>query len=156
MLLTYLGRSCPLKPKCICCKDIIRLWLLGPNSSPVKLAEGFWSSGSGLEVKGHCFICFFLSFFNVLLPHFDATSTALSHRERDQSEMTCSPEQVSQAHRFCRLCWLGWIHWFRYLTNNTQYDTLLNFTRRCYCSAVEQKLHIIGNAPVMRNDLIQN
>lgn len=93
MLLTFIywEVNAPLKPRCICCKDIFRLWLLGPKLSSITIAEGFWSSGSGSEVKAHCFMFFFFSFHLNSFTSLDATSTPLGYGEHAQSETTCSP-----------------------------------------------------------------
>lgn len=83
MLLTFIywEVNAPLKPRCICCKDIFRLWLLGPKLSSITIAEGFWSSGSGSEVKAHCFMSF--EFFYLTWCHVNATRLWRACSERD-------------------------------------------------------------------------
>lgn len=76
--------NAPLKPRCICCKDIFRLWLLDSKLSSITNRR-FLEQRIRVSGKSPLFYYYF-SFISL-----DAMSMALGYREHANSEITCSP-----------------------------------------------------------------
>jgi len=77
--------NAPLKPRCICCKDI-QTWLLDSKLSSITNRR-FLEQRIRVSANSPLFYFFIFIFFISLV----STSVALGYRERANSEMACSP-----------------------------------------------------------------